>query len=322
MRRAATMVLLTLCTLGAIACGSWEAIGAPRRPIVGQKQGIRAEIVGALMHETGFRIDVRLSSQAAIPIVRATLSSEATSVCGGGRATRRISELDGTFILSFDPNDALAVLPSARTLALELDPTAEGNPPRCVTVDLGSSPILFVPGIWGLGGSVRYHPPGIAHSHYGHAVSGELGGDLWIGRTRLRLSYDFAFAGCDGTRPAQVAGCPAEDGMIPFGFGAYGTHYATKIMSYTLGLGLGYRGVAVFGRDITPEPAPQADPFLHGPRLALALFRNTPQSPRFDTAIPKSTWGIELTLDILGRKAFDELSLVPGIGFIFTAGSL
>jgi hypothetical protein len=92
-------------------------------------------------------------------------------------------------------------------------------------------------------------------------------------------------------------------------------------MSYTLGLGLGYRGVAVFGRDIAPEPAPQADPFLHGPRLALALFRNTPQSPRFDTAIPKSTWGIELTLDILGRKAFDELSLVPGIGFIFTVGS-
>jgi len=64
----------------------------------------------------------------------------------------------------------------------------------------------------------------------------------------------------------------------------------------------------------------RADPFLKGPRQAL-LFTQTPESlPRFVAEPPKSNLALELSLELLGRGAFEEPVLLPALGYSYTFG--
>jgi hypothetical protein len=64
----------------------------------------------------------------------------------------------------------------------------------------------------------------------------------------------------------------------------------------------------------------RADPFLHGPRLAL-LFTPTPEPvPRFVPEPPKSNLAFELSLELLGRGNFEQPVLLPALGYSYTFG--
>jgi hypothetical protein len=156
--------------------------------------------------------------------------------------------------------------------------------------------------------------------HFGHELSGELGVDRWFSATRLRLSYEIGFAGCRGNE-RERAHCQDKSVVVPFGFGLSATQFLRLGPIFTLGVGLGYEGVAVLGRFRSKSDRElRADPFLHGPRFALLLARTVPKVPRFVSEGPKSSLALELSLELLGRGSFEEPVLLPALGYSYTFG--
>lgn len=74
--------------------------------------------------------------------------------------------------------------------------------------------------------------------------------------------------------------------------------------------------------EITKEtdPGRAADSFLHGPRLSLLLARSAPKIPRFPSGPPNNTLSLELSLELLGRGAFEQPVLLPAFGYSYTFG--
>lgn len=189
---------------------------------------------------------------------------------------------------------------------------------------------------WGIGRGLRYRPPGLLTEHFGHEVSAELGVDRWLGTTRLRLAAELGLAGCRGAAP-EGARCPKDGLLLPLGLGLHATNFLQLGSALTLGIGLGYEGVAVIGR-YRPDPkqvrvfvgngtltertdrGPGAYTFLHGPRLSLLLAPSAPKVPRFPSGPPNTQLGLELSLELLGREAFEQPVLLPAIGYSFSLG--
>ena len=331
MRVAFFFALLTF-GLAQAGCAPASFVGGhPRAPIVTHTRGATANLNGISSRAGVYIFDVTLSAPARAEVARATLTHESTDIDRCDAKLEACDDLDARFttgttaavrsngghvFLLFPAAGTRAALANATHLLLDV---ATHGAHQLLDLDLSREQALRGSD-WGIGGAVRYRPPGFMTQHFGQEVSGELGVDRWFSATRLRLDYEIGFAGCRGTETERTH-CRGDDLVIPFGFGLNATQYLRLGRALTLGVGLGYEGVAILGRFRSQtDHSVRADPFLHGPRLAL-LFTHTPEAvPRFLAGPPKSNLALELSLELLGRGNFEEPVLLPALGYSYTFG--
>ena len=320
--------------LATFGCAPASFVGGhPSLPITASEHGIQASVDGIGAVAGSYVFALSLTPLGRARVVRAVLTHARSQLDDCDALTEACDELDARFtsgvtatvsgasraprvFLRFPARGTEQALSGLTHLLLdvELDGTH-----RLLDLDL-SKEQAFRASDWGIGGAVRYRPPGFATQHFGHELSGELGIDRWFSSTRLRADYEIGFAGCRGTE-SERQHCQHHDGVLPFGFGVNATQYLRLDSNVTLGVGLGYEGVAVLGRfRSSSDQKLRADPFLHGPRVALSLTRSTPHVPRFAPAPPKTSLGLELSLELLGRGAFQEPVVIPALGYTYTFG--
>jgi len=305
--------------------------GHPSAPLVTQAHGVTASLNGISSRPGVFIFDVTLNAPAQAEVARAALTRESSDIDRCDARVEACDDLDARFttgtsatvrtsgghvFLLFPGTGTRAAL--AESTHLLLDVQAFGTH-QLLDLDV-SREHSFRGSAWGIGGALRYRPPGFMTQHFGHELSGELGVDRWFSATRLRLSYEIGLAGCRGT-DTERAHCQDNGLVMPFGFGLNATHYLRLGPTTTLGVGLGYEGVAVLGRFRSEtDHTVRADPFLHGPRLALLFTQTPPAVPRFVREPPKSSVGLELSLELLGRGAFEQPVLIPALGYSYSFG--
>ena len=303
--------------------------GHPSRPIAAQAPGVSANLESVNARMGRYIFSVSLSAPSDARVVRATLSHPTSTLDRCDQLAEACDALDPRFttgvtanvasngprvFLTFPAYGTEQALGHSTHLLLDVE---RAGAHRLLDLDLSREQAFRASG-WGIGGAVRYRAPGLGTRHFGHELSGELGVDRWFSATRLRLSYEIGFAGCRGT-PTERARCQGHDAVIPFGFGLNATQYLRLNPSVTLGLGLGYEGVAVFGRfRSSSDHKLRADPFLHGPRFALSLTRSAPRVPRFAPEAPKNSSAFELSLELLGRAGFEQPVVIPALGYSYT----
>jgi len=318
--------------LASQACAPVAFVGGhPSAPIVTRAHGVTAALQGAQARPREFVFDVTLSGPGKPELVRATLTHARSEIDRCAPTLEACDDLDSRFTtgtsatvrsrgerayLIFPATGTLAALAGATHLLLDVK---VGGAHQLLELDL-SREQAFRASDWGIGGALRYRPPGFMTQHFGHELSGEVGVDRWFSATRLRLGYEIGFAGCRGT-PSERAHCQGDDLVLPFGFGLGATHYLRLDSATTLGIGLGYEGVAVLGRFRSDaDHTLRADPFLHGPRLALLLSQTPQPAPRFVPEPPKTSGSLELSLELLGRGSFEQPVLIPAVGYTYTFG--
>jgi len=314
------------------ACAPAAFVGGhPSAPVVAHAHGVTAALQGAQARPGEFVFDVTLSGPGRPELVRAALTHARSEIdrCDPTQeacddldsrfttgTTATVRSRDGRAHLLFPTTGTLAALADATHLLLDVK---VGGEHQLLDLDL-SQEHAFRASDWGIGGAVRYRPPGFITKHFGHELSGEVGVDRWFSATRLRLDYEIGFTGCRGTQ-SERAHCQGDDLVLPFGFGLGATHYLRLDSATTLGIGLGYEGVAVLGRFRSDSDRTlRADPFLHGPRLALLLSQTPQPAPRFVPEPPKTSGSLELSLELLGHGSFEQPVLIPALGYTYTFG--
>jgi hypothetical protein len=322
-----------VCGLAAAGCAPASFVGGhPSAPIVTHARGVTASLNGVSSRAGSFIFDVTLQAPAQSRVERASLTHASSDIDRCDAKLEACDDLDARFTTGTSATvrgngeRVFLLFPTAGTLAALADEThllldlASGGKHQLLDLDL-SREHVFRGSAWGLGGAVRYRPPGFMTQHFGHEVSGELGVDRWFSATRLRLGYEVGFASCRGT-DTERAHCQGDDLVIPFAFGLNATQYLRLGAATTLGVGIGYEGVAILGRFRSQaDHSVRADPFLHGPRLAL-LFTQTPRLvSRFAPEPPKTNLAFELSLELLGRSNFEQPVLLPALGYSYTFGS-
>jgi hypothetical protein len=186
-----------------------------------------------------------------------------------------------------------------------------GGAHRAIELDL--SKVTFSGGDWGMSGAARYRPPAVVHPRLGHAVTLALGGDRWLGRTRLHLGYEIGLAGCRAASAPDEASCPKKSRPWLFGGVLDATHDLRLNHAVTLGIGLGY-GVL---RLATDESSPIEPSWRHGPRLSLQFLRTPLDVRRFADEPPKQATAPELSLELLFRDRFVAPRLVPSVAWTY-----
>jgi hypothetical protein len=297
----------------------------PERPITAVRGPVAAEVDWAGTRVDEFLVVLTLRGPEGARITRAALTQPNPAVCPADPVrcaerfslamTARVVGGGPRFVLAFPLYGAKDEL--ARKPELLVEVTMQSGKTELFALDLSATE--FQSGDWGIGGAIRYRPPGVINSYFGHAVTAELGADRWLGATRVRLDYEIGFTNCPGTNVVEYASCIPDEALVPAGGAVGATHYVNSD-PVTFGVGLGYGVFTMLARDDAAESdVSDSLPLLHGPRLSLLLVATPPRLPRFALEPPKTAGGLELSLELLGHHAFEEPSVVAGIAYSVTA---
>jgi hypothetical protein len=303
---------------------SWVEV-RPEWPITAAQGPVAAEVDWAGTRVGDFVVVVNLRGPEGARITRAALLQPNPTVCPADPArcaerlslamTARVSGGGSRFVLAFPLYGTKEEL--ARKPELLLEVTTKSKESSLLVLDLSRAE--FQSGDWGIGGAVRYRPPGLINSYFGHAVTAELGADRWLGATRLRLDYEMGFTNCPGTTVVEYASCIPDETLVPAGGALSATHYVNS-GPVSFGVGAGYGVFTMLARDDAAESdLSGSPPLLHGPRLSLLTVAAPPRLPRFSLEPPKTAAGLELSLELLGHHGFEEPSVVAGIAYSMTA---
>ena len=312
-----------LLALGLPACAVTQHQVYPSAPIRSAQGDADAELTWLMENDVGVLAAVRVRAAKGSKLVRAALVQPLAPHDACPSDQNGCDELDPRFttgttagvhgygpdyVLIFPRYAGLAQLAGRPRVLLDVE---SGGTHRAVELDLSN--VTFSGGNWGMSGAIRYRPPAVVHPRLGHAVTLSLGGERWLGRTRLHLGYEIGIAGCRAASAPDEASCPKKSRTWLYGGVLDATHDFRLNQAVTLGIGLGY-GVL---RLATDESSPIESSWRHGPRLSLQFLRTPLAVRRFADEPPKQATAPALSLELLFRDRFVAPRLVPSVAWTY-----
>ncbi|MES1185062.1 MAG: hypothetical protein ABUL60_14705, partial [Myxococcales bacterium] len=236
--------------LGLPGCAVTQHQVYPSAPIRSANADADAQLTWLMENDVGVLAAVRVRAAEGNKLVRAALVQPLAPHDACPNDQSGCDELDPRFttgttaaihghgsdyVLIFPRYAGLRELGGAPRVLLDVE---RGGTHRAIELDLSN--VTFSSGNWGLSGAIRYRPPDVVHPRLGHAVTLSLGGDRWLGRTRLHLGYEIGIAGCRAASAPDEASCPQKSRPWLYGGVLDATHGFRLNRAVTLGIGLGY----------------------------------------------------------------------------------